>query len=1288
MTGAVAGSSRRRAGLAARLAACAIAVGAGAGCAAPAVPSAAGVAPAAAGAAERGWRDLVAGRIAEAQGRFEAELARSRQDPWAAFGAATIAFEHGDSTRALEDYLVTLEDVGAGAAPAAAALAPVAATRAGELLDEVPGAVLARERVEARLLALPRERFPWQARVEMSRIDDRIARRRGDPALLEQLARAGGCARQVFHLGSAGGLPHLDLEKPLPRATTAAPTGWRALLTPGCRVSVPSWNARPGAQVLHMAVGVSRGRYSVVLDFGGEARVRVDDGAFRRHGDDRGYGPRVSRFEVELGAGRHDIELRLATPSGRTDLGLWVFAEPPVVATEPAPAPDETGLAAALDYARAFTAERSGESDRALAAQTSLAARKTFAAGLALAAAIARDDVTRPAAFARDAARSLLRAASERDPGAARVDYLLAELELDADHPRDAIELAQRAARSAPGWWVPEIMLATALRSRGLEWDADRALDRAAAKSGPLAQTPCSVVSALLHRAEDRRDLGAQPPLVDRLTTCDADSGVPIDRMRTRGELDGAAALMRRRLALDPDREDLRTDLAGVLLAKRDFAGARADLRRLVAEDPSDAQLRVRLADADVAAGDLPAARRTLAAALVRRPDLADVRRAARAIGLPLPLDELRIDGKQVIREFRASGRRYAAPAVMILDRTVHGVFSDGAELILTHNIVSVQTKDGIERWGEVTVPSGGEILMLRTHKKDGATREPEEIAGKDAISAPDLAVGDCVEWETLESKAASDAFAPGFLGERFFFQSFDSPLDRSEYLLLTPEVLPLDIDRRAGAPAPITTVRRAVSGETFRLTTFAAHEVTQLFAERSAVPAIEYVPSVRVSSGVSWPGWARFLNEQLYGTWRSSPAIHELAATIASAARSGAEGAATAPAAAGPPATRTRLAAAIVRWVTDNIESGEDLRDSASATLARGRGNRLALVLALARELDVPAVPELVRSRLVADADGVLAPQEVDDFGDTLVRFDVGPTPAYADLRLRHASFGYLPPSLDGAKTLSIDGGHFGVAHATGSPDQRTIDVTIRLDDKGGGKALATEELTGWPALEWAELMDRFGSDKVKLRQDFEQRWLGVQFPGARLDDLQVEVSPPAAPPSVPSAPAATKGEPGPARASEGRVRVRYSFMSPQLGVRSDQEIKVSPTFFRSQPGRRFAAEPRRSTTLMLGFDVPVRLNATVVLPPAARVIGPATPPAGLIARKGAYRFLEERTSRSGTPEVLLLHRESALPLTRVPPSEYAGVAADLRRVDGLEQQEIRIRLPSAVVGGGAGAR
>ena len=54
---------------------------------------------------------------------------------------------------------------------------------------------------------------------------------------------------------------------------------------------------------------------------------------------------------------------------------------------------------------------------------------------------------------------------------------------------------------------------------------------------------------------------------------------------------------------------------------------------------------------------------------------------------------------------------------------------------------------------------------------------------------------------------------------------------------------------------------------------------------------------------------------------------------------------------------------------------------------------------------------------------------------------------------------------------------------------------------------AVATEELAGWPALEWAELLERFGADRARLRQDFEQRWLGLQFPGARLRDLEIEL-------------------------------------------------------------------------------------------------------------------------------------------------------------------------------------
>ena len=290
----------------------------------------------------------------------------------------------------------------------------------------------------------------------------------------------------------------------------------------------------------------------------------------------------------------------------------------------------------------------------------------------------------------------------------------------------------------------------------------------------------------------------------------------------------------------------------------------------------------MRLADAQAAAGQLAAARETIASALSSRPDVPEVRRAARALGVALPLDGYRVDGRAAIRAFEAAGERYAAPAVMVLDRAVMRVFPSGATMTLTHQIVRVDSKDAIDRWGEIAVPAGAEILTLRTHKPDGSTREPEEIAGKETISAADLAIGDYVEWEYLETRAPSTAFAPGFLADRFYFQSFDAPLARSELLLVTPAGVSMELDRRAGAPRGES--RAAADGT--RVTSFVATRVPQLFAERAAVLPIEYVPSVRASSGVGWRAWARYVAEELSGAVRSSPELRQQARQIAASVR------------------------------------------------------------------------------------------------------------------------------------------------------------------------------------------------------------------------------------------------------------------------------------------------------------------------------------------------------------------------------------------------------------------
>jgi len=1207
-----------------------------------------------------------------------------REDAALALADASLAFERGDVGRAIAAYLTVLDAAGTEQS----SLAAMAAGRLATLLEEHPGPDADRRAVEDRILALSPDRWSWQARYAVASLWDRMARGRGDPALLSAIGVRAGCITGFAVARPLGRLPHLDLDIAAP---PLAPL--RAEVVRGCRSVVPSYQGRPGAQRLVVDVeAAAPGTFDVVLGFRGEARLIVDGGPAHPHGSEATYGPQLSATRVTWTAGRHRLELRLATYGGRPELTVMLVpvVEPGTGARERTTAgePAASGappLAAAL--AAAYVANQAGELSTMQAAQARLEATPRFALGATLAAALVRDDPSLPSPFARDRARALLRRALAIDGRLARARNALAGLALDEDRPREALDEARLAVAAAPAWWLPRLTLHAAYEVRGLEWDADRALDEAQAR-GPRA---CAVIEAALGRADSRRDVAAVRRLTDDETVCGATDDDHIARLRRRGDWAEAERLLRLGLSIEPDPDTVRRDLSRLLVARGRAAEAVALLEPQL--ESGDGEATVAWADAAIAAGQQSRARARVAALLADRPDLPQLLRAARTLGLPLPLDRYRLDGRAVIAAFEQSGRRYAAPAVVVLDRTVTRVLDSGAALTLTHEIVRVQSKDAIEKWGEVSVPEGAEVLTLRTHKPDGTTREPEEVAGKDAISAADLAIGDYLEKETLEVEAPHDALAPaapgrwGYLGDRFYFQSFDAPLDRSEYLLVTSPAMAdaLTLDSRAGAPAPART--GAPDGAV--VTTFAAGQVPQLFAERASVPVIEHVPSVRLSAGATWSGWSRFLREQLYGTARDGAVLDRAVKQIR------AQAAGTAPEA---------LAAAAAAWVGQNVEPDDDLRGMATVAVASGRGNRVAAIQALARRLGLKTQLVLGRSRFVAEGAAVTPIQEADDFAEVLVRFDLpGAPPAYVDPRLKHAPFRYLSPGMDGGRVLELATASFQVAH-TGVADGRDVDLTVRLADDGQATGQVVETVRGWPALEWAEVVDRFGADQTKLRQDFEQRWLGVHFPGAALKDLRVEIlgsdgrqrapqgasargddgGPPAGAEATPGGGASSRtvaqlpeDAADPSRpVTAAAVRLQYSFVSPRFAAVSGDRLHFVPTFFRALLGRRYATEPSRSTALMTGFEVPTTVAARIVLPGDARPERAALP-AHAIERPGLYRFREQRRIEGGAGSATLeLRRETRLPIQRIAPAAYPGVAADLRAADAVEGEEIVLRL------------
>ena len=79
-----------------------------------------------------------------------------------------------------------------------------------------------------------------------------------------------------------------------------------------------------------MAIDGPAGAYDIVLDYAGEARLSVDRGGdaggARAATEPRPPTAPASRpARVALGAGRHEIELRLATRAGVASFSLYVL---------------------------------------------------------------------------------------------------------------------------------------------------------------------------------------------------------------------------------------------------------------------------------------------------------------------------------------------------------------------------------------------------------------------------------------------------------------------------------------------------------------------------------------------------------------------------------------------------------------------------------------------------------------------------------------------------------------------------------------------------------------------------------------------------------------------------------------------------------------------------------------------------------------------------------------------------------------------------------------------------
>jgi len=1195
---------------------------------------------------------------AAARARSERAVAGRPADPWARLAAALSARRALDSPTEVR-HLAAL----AAAAPEHP-LVPVALRRLSELAEESPD--LARA-IEASLAPLSAAgRLPGLAayRARVARIV--AAEVLGDHARVADLRRENGAVTAWTLAGPFGQLRNLDLDRVFPPEqgvlpeSVLAPLGGpprrtRVLPAPDGAVVLDGEPRDGDVFFLAADVALARGgRYLVALGTTMSVRLLVDGAPVHERRAFAAHLPTLVHLPLDLAPGRHRILVKAARSGQGAGLHL-AFARadgapsdasssPPPAGAAPAPARPPPGpvtpVATPRDLARALEPE----------------------AGPALAALLAGRDAT---ALDREAAKALLAEAARALPGSATVsdaqgDLLAADGSLDPQVARARGEAAFREALARdPGHAEARVSLAALLVAASRIDEADEVL----AGLGEAAARPLALAAraraadgrGLAERAEalveealgagggcrpldHARELAARRRAVvleDRraraLAECRDGRERLADHLRRHGDPAGAAEALRPLVRARPWAMGPSLALADALVASGEPGRAAEVLEALRAIWPRSARAEKALADARELAGDPAAARAARERALLADgADLALRRALALEDGREV-LDDLAEDGRAAIRAYEAARRTDDTSSAMVLDAAAVEIHPGGSATERTHQVIHVLDQQGVEQYGEISVPAGADVLALRTHKPDGRTIEPERTGGeKGTRSLAGLEPGDYVEVEYLRGVRGDGA---RFVADPFFFRTEGTRLFRSSYVVAAPEGLGLEVDAHGMAAPPVVHEggREVVRG--------LALDVPAHVPEPSSPPITEFLPFLHAGVGDGLGAVHRMLADHVADRARPTEEIRALAREIRAAAGPGA-------------APMALVRAAVARVSATILGQGGAFGDEASVVLSRGRGSRLVVLKALLGELGARARVALARP-YGADASAWRFPTP-GLYGYPLLRVEAGGETAWLDPGLRVAPFGAIPSTVLDVEALVLPepGEEPEVVRTPARAaveERREVVVRIALDAGGGAAVEGEDRYLGAAGAAAKAAVERLGASE---RRQVIESMLARSFRGVTLDE------------------AVMLGEDDP----EAPLVIRWRGRTPRFatvsspgeggaGARLSLDAPVLP----DRLGARFVQVAARKTPLVL--QIPERSVQRMEIVAPEGYAPAAAPPRTVESPFGAF-------SRADRVEGRTLVREAKLELARgrIAPERYPEFAAFAGAVDAVQEETMAI--------------
>ncbi len=1241
--------------------------------------------------AERIGAWLLAELVAPKGSKKRANAARKRLSAlkqhglWASLARAIDADSHGRFVSASEGYLAALRAAKSRSDPDTAMMAWFATNRLISLSVAVPGSYERAHPLVEELMDQPGA-IGWRARGELVEWWSQQVLR--DPksikgeALFANIASEHGCLSKALIAGPFG---HGVLSDHRVSFAAEKPAPWPSRFAPDARRGqVPTaYEAEPRACVLHAVSGRS-GVYYVqsFIDLPASRDVIIAvQGAYALFVDDRlvldrnvgkwGVWPRFG-VRLQLAAGRHrilarlirsDSAIRVLAADGRPlklegsmvqqapyslSAPKWL-ADPNVLepflraaGVEPLAGAKPSSFAAidkndpVLRYAAAYLAHVEGQDDVASVLFEPLMKDQAVATPVVLAqqAVFVDSDPIYADGVARDLARDLRQQAMDRDDALWGPRLWLALQLGDKGQPAELVREIEKLSKVFPE--VPAILARLASIYGQLGWPAEhqRALELAA-KRFP---NDVEVLEALMTAREARGDRIGAEKIAKRIADADPTAEIGLKRALLRADYPAAIAELRRIGKLRVDRRDLAYQLADLLERGGDNGDSLAKLEMALAQDPNDGATRLALADAKYAAGDRRALTTALVDAIESGADDARLRRALELAEGMTDLEPYRRDGLAVIEKVKASGVVLPGTAARVLDYGALWVAPDGTARMLEHEIIRVQSREGIARHVEQQIPQGV-ILRMRTIKADGRIFEPELVQGKPTVTMAHLEVGDYIETESIWFLRGTSEGGKRFRAPRWYFREESTSYHISDFVVITPSSAPELVVETTGV-VPTPTVKRP-AGHIVRA--WSVKSSVALPEEPLSAPIQEFLPSVRVGWGIDLKWQLARIADLAANPSSSDPRMVRIAEGIVAGKKKVKL----------QSVTHDERARRIYRWVLDNIQPGKER--VGQRIITSQSGDRTRAFVFLCGLVGVDARLGLVRDRLSPPAKGPFS--EAEYYNVPAVRIRTAKGSRWLLVHERFAPYGYLPSSLRGQPAVVIQH-RKAVTSVQPPPLEKELTTTVGSDIGVTHTGTITLRENGSAEIQltqvyhdrWAFQLRKWltGVPEKRRKEELEARLLGLALPGAHVKKLSL--------PNLDKI-----DEP---------VRVIMTIEAPNLARLAEGELVLDIPFMGSVG--RLVRLPTRQSPLYIGerYATRTRIEVTVKLPKGATVVS-ATDGTTIKTAQIAARVRYRR--RKGE---LVVKREVSLPAGRIQPEAYTAFREKVLEADEALTSSIRIRL------------